>query len=203
MLQLRKMGHRAADCWAKGGGKEGDPKGQNGSYGKGGGILEAALGQGYEKGKGGKSRPWGTGQKGGSYGKGKGGPYCFEDDGWGHWPQLLLKIVPETDAEGFGTPKKTTGKSFTFHPQTRVETRNRFSRLLASEEEEPNEDIPLDSPLLTLQTIDGGEPHPAPNTRTQEAKATGETKTAPAAVLPSVPQAFVASACWCPHQESV
>ena len=29
-----KPGHRAADCWSKGGGKEGNPTGKNGSYGK-------------------------------------------------------------------------------------------------------------------------------------------------------------------------
>ena len=78
-----KTGHRAADCWAPGGGKEGGQKGQKGGYGKGGGIMEAVLGQGYDKGKGKKGKPWGKGQKGGYYGKGKGGPYSFEDDGMG------------------------------------------------------------------------------------------------------------------------
>ena len=46
-----KTGHRAADCWAKGGGKKGQgQKGQQGGYGKGpgGGIMDAFLGQGYD-----------------------------------------------------------------------------------------------------------------------------------------------------------
>ena len=72
----------------------------------------------------------------------------------GHWPQLLLKIVPEADSDGFKVPKKTTGKRVTFPPPGLVGTGNQFSHL-----EEVDEDIPIDSPLLTLQSVDAGTPH--------------------------------------------
>ena len=139
-----KTGHRAADCWAKGGGKEGQ-KGQKGRFGKGpgGGIMDALLGQGYDKGKGTEGKSLGKGQKGGSWGKGKVAYYC-EDDGWNNWaPQMLLNIVPALDPDGFSAPKKPAAKRAISHHQTQVGTRNRFSHLPASKDEEPNEDILL------------------------------------------------------------
>ena len=81
--------------------------------------MDAFLRQGYDKGKGTKGKSWGKGQgqKGGSWGKGKGAYYC-EDDGWNNWsPQMLLKIVPAVDPDGFrprGSPQR--GKRF---PTTR------------------------------------------------------------------------------------
>ena len=191
-----KTGHRAADCWAKGGGKEGaqkGQKGQKGSYGKGGAFMEAVFGPSYDKGKGPKGKSWGKG-KGGSYGKGKGGPYSCESslvEDWssweGEWPQLLLKIVPEADSEGFRVPRKTIGKRVTFPPPGLVGTGNQFSHL-----EETNEDIPIDIPLLTLQSVDAG------NTRPQEAEARGSSNTCGpptcCSVLPVAPQVLEASA---------
>lgn len=135
-----KTGHKAADCWAKGGGKEGQ-KGQKGSYGKGpgGGFMEALFGPGYGKGKGAKGKSWGKGPKGRSLGNGK-GAYFVDDDGWNNWaPQVVLSLNPEE----FSAPKKPVAKSAVSHHQTQVETRNRFSHLSIIKKEEPNEDIPL------------------------------------------------------------
>ena len=81
-----KTGHRAADCFAKGGGKEGGQKGQKGGYGKGpvAGILQGFGGalfgqpQGQGPGKGGgykgKGKSWGNPKGKGAYGKGSAGP---------------------------------------------------------------------------------------------------------------------------------
>ena len=97
--------------------------------------MEAVFGQSYDKGKGPKGKSWGKG-KGGSYGKGKGSPYYCESspaEDWSswqsNWPQLLLKIVPEADSDGFKVPKKTTGKRVTFPPPGLVGTGNQFSHL--------------------------------------------------------------------------
>ncbi len=139
--------------------------------------MDALLGQGYDKGKGTEGKSWGKGQKCGSWSKGQ-GAYYFEDDGWNNWaPQMLLKIVPDVDPEGFSAPRKPIAKRAISHDQTLVETRNRFSHVPASQDEEPNEDIPFQINVLV------GEPHPALKACIQEAKATGETNTASAAVL--------------------
>ena len=69
-----KPGHRAADCFAPGGGKEGGgKKGQKGGFGKSGSsITDAIFGQSqnFAKGSGGKGKGkqwgWGKGQKGAS-----------------------------------------------------------------------------------------------------------------------------------------
>ena len=157
--------------------------------------MHALLGRGDDKGKGMNGKFWGKGQKGSSWVKGKGAYYC-EDDGWNNWaPQQLLKIVPVVDPVGFAAPKKPAAKSAISHHQAPVETRNRFSFLHATKGEETNEDIPIN--------LFEGEPYPALKPFSQEAKAKGETKTATAAVSPLAPQAFVASACLSPLQESM
>ena len=76
-----KTGHRAADCWAKGGGKEGQ-KGPKGSYGKGtgGGIMDVLMGPGFDKGKGSKGKSRGQG-KSGFWGKGKGAYHVNDKNG--------------------------------------------------------------------------------------------------------------------------
>ena len=86
-----KPGHRAADCFAPGGGKGGGgKKGQKGGFGKSGSsITDAIFGQAqnFAKGSGGKGKGkqwgWGKGQKGASWGKGLN---AVEDDwtngGW-------------------------------------------------------------------------------------------------------------------------
>ena len=152
--------------------------------------MDAVLGQGYDKGTGTKGKSWGKGQgqKGGSWGKGK-GAYGCEDDGWNNWsPQMLLKIVPAVDPEGFSAPRKPAAKKAAPHHQTQVETRNRFSHLPTVAES--NEDIPLN--------LCEGEPYPALKACTQEAKAKEEIKTALAVIPSPVPQAFEASACLSP-----
>ena len=69
-----KTGHRAADCWAKGGGKEGGQKGQKGGYGKGpgGGIIDAIFGQGHDKGKGTQGKSWEKGARGALWARARG-----------------------------------------------------------------------------------------------------------------------------------
>ena len=83
-----KTGHRAADCFAKGGGKEGGQKGQKGGYGKGpvagivqgfgGALFGQSQGQGPGKGGGpkGKGKPWSSK---GAYGKGSAGTYYVDE----------------------------------------------------------------------------------------------------------------------------
>ena len=83
----------------------------------------------------------------------------------------ILKIVPEVDSEGFGAPKKIAAKKAAVaKPQTPAGTRNRYSLLPRSSEEEQNKDISLDAPLSALQLETAVEPYPALENRTQEAK---------------------------------
>ena len=89
-----KTGHRAADCWAKGGGKE-RQKGPKGSYGKGtnGGIMDVLMGSGFDNGKGSKGKSWGMG-KWGFLGKGQRGEPPRR--------QQLMEVLDSADA-GPGT----------------------------------------------------------------------------------------------------
>ena len=168
-----KPGHRAADCFAPGGGKEGGgKKGQKGGFGKSGSsITDAIFGQSqnFAKGSGGKGKGkqwgWGKGQKGASWGKGLN---AVEEDwttggwGWGN-PQVPPAFICSLDSEGFAPMKRAAVKAQHRNPVPPVPTRNRYTHLArVCEEEEANEDIPLNI-LVTA-----GEPYPAPEDRIQD-----------------------------------